>query len=103
MEAFGLPASFGKPQAQETPVAGPSKTDGGGSSRGGASGRGDRGVVGGGKRNKRGRGRGGDTAVNVGDRTGETTATPISGWDRTGGLASQYDAFNGGVKVRRCH
>lgn len=100
MDAFGLPTSFGKPQE---PTAGPSS----GPSRGGASGRGDRGVVGGGKRNKRGKGRGGD--ANVGDReagatsTSATTATTTpSGWDRDRGsanLASQYDAFNGGVKV----
>lgn len=106
MDAFGLPTSFGKSQAEE-PTAGPSSSSS--SSRGGPSGRGDRGVVGGGKRNKRGRGRGGE--VNVGQREGETTMTGMatatttttpSGWDRDRGsanLASQYDAFNGGVKV----
>lgn len=90
MEELGLPASFGKPQIKvEEPVAGPSTTTAP-ATRGGPSGRGDRGVVGGGKRNKKGRGRGGHHEA-------ESTRTE---WDKgTAGLASQYDAFNGGVKV----
>lgn len=83
MDEFGLPIAFGKQAQVREATSAPA--------RGGPSGRGDRGVVGGGKRNKRGRG----GAAPTEDRPDATS------WDRSGNLTSQYDAFNGGVKVSR--
>jgi hypothetical protein len=83
MDELGLPIAFGKPTAPFKEATAPA--------RGGPSDRGDRGVVGGGKKNKRGRG-----GASVDDRPDATS------WDRSGGLTSQYDAFNGGVKVSIC-
>ena len=80
MDSLGLPIAFGKHQTSESTAKKPA-------ARGGSSGRGERGVVGGGKR-KRGR------AVEA-----ESRPEPVvTEWSR-GDLASQYDAFNGGVKV----
>jgi hypothetical protein len=83
MDELGLPVAFGKPTAPVKEAAAPA--------RGGSSSRGERGVVGGGKKSKRGRG-----GASVDDRPDATS------WDRSGGLTSQYDAFNGGVKVSIC-
>lgn len=75
MDHLGLPIAFGKPQPQARDESKPT--------RGGSSSRGDRGVVGGGKKN---RGRG----------AASTESRPIE-WPRAENLASQYDAFNGGA------
>jgi hypothetical protein len=84
MDNLGLPIAFGKQQASESTSNKPA--------RGGSSGRGDRGVVGGGKRK---RGRGAETESRPESVAREPVVTE---WPR-GDLASQYDAFNGGVKV----
>ena len=75
MDDLGLPIAFGKPQQQAKDESRPA--------RGAPSSRGDRGVVGGGKKNKRGRG-------------AAPTETRPTEWPRGENLASQYDAFNGG-------